>query len=181
MKLTKEIIRLFKYHGFMTITSPDENIVDHYSTVEELVNAGFINDPEALRMAKLIFDSDGEPVVGPTKEEDVVDSLEPEPGAVPGTVNDPEPDTVKDPEPKSTPESGTVPETVSEHDPVPGEKPETVNESGPTPVTEPGEETVKETETETVKDPEQVKESEPEQTKEKKTTAKTTKRTKKES
>ena len=71
MKLTKEIIRLFKYHGFVTVTAPDEDILNHYQTVEDLTNAGFVNDPEALQMAKMIFVEDGTPAVGPTKDEDV--------------------------------------------------------------------------------------------------------------
>jgi len=71
MKLTKEVVRFFKYHGFITITVPDEDIVKHYKTVNELADAGFINDPEAFQLAESVFTDEGTPAIGPTRDEDV--------------------------------------------------------------------------------------------------------------
>ena len=136
MKLTKEIIRLFKYHGFMTVTAPDEDILKCYRTVEDLTNAGFVNDSEALRMAKMVFVEDGTPAVGPTKDEDVVETpvetvteTTEEPVIDTGTEKETE-TTTTDSEP--TPEIPAE-EPVVESDPVEEPAPETVTEPEPAP------------------------------------------------
>lgn len=120
MKLTKEIIRLFKYHGFMTVTAPDEDILKHYQVVEDLVNAGFVNDPEALRMAKMVFAEDGSPAVGPTKDEDVNTDEPIVETETPTPESEPEPEKIEE---KVETETETEIET-----PTPESEQEKVNE-----------------------------------------------------
>ena len=44
MKLTKEIIDKLKLLGFITVTTPSNAFLERFKTVEELAEAGFIND-----------------------------------------------------------------------------------------------------------------------------------------
>ncbi len=157
MKLTKEIIRLFKYHGFMTVTAPDEDILKRYQTVEDLTNAGFVNDPEALRMAKMVFVEDGTPAVGPTKDEDVVEA----PVETITTITE---DPIEDPEPKPENENPITEEPAAdpESEKV-EEKIETETETTPT---EELEKEVESVETETTPTEEPVAEPEPEKVEE---------------
>ena len=59
MKLTKEVIRLLKFHGYLTLTAPDEVFLNRFETVEELGIAGFITDREAFDTLGSVFDENG--------------------------------------------------------------------------------------------------------------------------
>lgn len=59
MKLTKEVIRLLKFHGYLTLTAPDDVFLNRFKTVEELGIAGFITDREAFDTLGSVFDENG--------------------------------------------------------------------------------------------------------------------------
>jgi len=59
MKLTKEVIDVLKFHGYMTVTAPAQDFIDRYDTVEELGNAGFIGDRGAIHLLESVFDENG--------------------------------------------------------------------------------------------------------------------------
>ena len=59
MKLTKAIVDVLKYHGYMTFTESAETFLKRFNTVEELGDAGFITDRGAVNFLKTIFDEDG--------------------------------------------------------------------------------------------------------------------------
>ena len=59
MKLTKAVVEVLKYHGYMTFTESTETFLKNFNTVEELGNAGFITDRGAINFLKNIFDENG--------------------------------------------------------------------------------------------------------------------------
>lgn len=59
MKLTKEILEVLKYHGFMTVTGDNETFLKYFDTVEKLAGAGFIVHGGVFDFLRNIFDEDG--------------------------------------------------------------------------------------------------------------------------
>ncbi len=110
MKLTKEIIRTLKYHGFVTITSPDEFFLKYFKTVEDFAEAGFINNVGAITMVMKLFDAEGKPLCGPTTEKDT----NPEPELSIVGSHEPEPEIKSEPEPEHETETKSKPEPTPE-------------------------------------------------------------------
>ena len=59
MKLTKEVVEVLKYHGYMTFTENTETFLKYFNTVEDLGDSGFITDRGAIDFLKSLFDEDG--------------------------------------------------------------------------------------------------------------------------
>lgn len=145
MKLTKEVIKVLKYHGYMTATVPAEDFIRVYKTVEDLGAAGYIGDRGAIAFLKTVFDENGvnrSAEVGETElekqavEDPIVDTPEtpetPEPIVEPepenGPTSEPAPETVAEPEPEKEPEPTPEPEAPAE-DPKPKTKKTTTKKS----------------------------------------------------
>ena len=151
MKLTKEIVDILKFHGYMTFTENTETFLNAFKTVEQLGDAGFITDRGAIDFLNTIFDENGVNRVAEISETNLNEgSINPE--IVNSVIQDSlEPETEQMKEQEQEPETEQMKEQEQE--------PET--------------EQMKEQEPET----EQMKEQEQEKVKEKKTTTKTTKKT----
>jgi len=138
MKLTKEVIKVLKYHGYMTSTVSAEDFVRVYKTVEDLGAAGYIGDRGAIAFLKTLFDENGvnrSAEVGETElekqavEEPIVDT--PETPETPDPIVEPEPENGPAPEPETPaedpaeePASETVAEPEPEKEPEPTPEPE---------------------------------------------------------
>ena len=59
MKLTKDVVEVLKYHGYITCIESTETFLKHFNTVEELGAAGFITDRGVDDFLKSIFDENG--------------------------------------------------------------------------------------------------------------------------
>ena len=110
MKLTKEIISVLKYHGFLTFTAPSEKILEDFNTFEDLCAAGLVSDRSAVTLVHSLFNDDGVNEVA---------SAEPE------VVEEPEPEVVEEPSevveepveaPVAEPESEVVEEPTTEEE-----------------------------------------------------------------
>ena len=126
MKLTKAIVEVLKYHGYMTFTESAETFLKRFNTVEELGDAGFITDRGAVNFLKTIFDEDGVNRSAEVSEEELNKQAVIEPEVLgPEKINpEPigEPEHTPEPEPEPTDEQGPseepAPEPEKEPDPV---------------------------------------------------------------
>ena len=76
MKLTKEIISVLKYHGFLTFTAPAEKILRDFNTFEDLCAAGFVSDRGAVKMIQSLFNDEGTNMVAGAEPEVVEEPVE---------------------------------------------------------------------------------------------------------
>ena len=98
MKLTKEIVDVLKFHGYMTFTENTETFLNAFKTVEQLGEAGFITDRGAIDFLNTIFDENGVNRVAEINETNLnEDSINPE--IINSTIQDsPEPEPMKEQE-----------------------------------------------------------------------------------
>ena len=196
MKLTKEVVEVLKYHGYMTFTESTETFLKHFETVEDLGDKGFITDRGAIDFLKTVFDENGvnrsvevgeeELEKQATEESEVLEvpAEEPVVESEPEVLEVPEaPVETVDSEPENAPEFDGAGFTEADNEPIsaaPAEEP--VVESEPEVLEVPAEEPVVESEPEVLEVPEApVEDVKPKKTTstKKTTTKKTT--TKKES
>ncbi len=124
MKLTKEIISVLKYHGFLTFTAPAEKIIKDFNTFEDLCTAGLISDRAAVTLVHSLFNDDGVNEVASAEPEVVEEPVE-------APVAEPESEVVEEPveapvaEPESEAAYNPNPEVVEE----PAKEEETVVET----------------------------------------------------
>ena len=81
MKLTKDVVEVLKYHGYMTFTESTETFLARFNTVEDLGNAGFITDRGAVNFLRSVFDENGinhSAETGEDKLEKQLEVIEPE-------------------------------------------------------------------------------------------------------
>jgi len=140
MKLTKAIVEVLKYHGYMTFTESTETFLKRFNTVEELGDAGFITDRGAVNFLKTIFDENGVNRSAEVSEEELNQQAVIEPEVIepekinPEPIVEPEPEQEKvnepehEKEPESTDEQGPSeevkePEPTPEPESAPAEKP----------------------------------------------------------
>ena len=118
MKLTKEIVDVLKFHGYMTFTENTETFLNTFKTVEQLGEAGFITDRGAIDFLNTIFDENGVNRVAEINETNLnEDSINPE--IINSTIQDsPEPEPMKEqeqePEPMKEQEQEPEQEKVKE-------------------------------------------------------------------
>ena len=139
MKLTKDVVEVLKYHGYMTFTESTETFLARFNTVEDLGNAGFITDRGAVNFLRSVFDENGinhSAETGEDKLEKQLEVIEPEvvnPEPIEPEVINPEPiepETIVESENSSADvqiqESTLEPKKEQEPTPEPvGEKPKT--------------------------------------------------------
>lgn len=138
MKLTKAIVEVLKYHGYMTFTESAETFLKRFNTVEELGDAGFITDRGAVNFLKTIFDEDGVNRSAEVSEEELNQQAVIEPEVIEHEKINPEP--IVEPEPTSEPEPEKEPESTDEQGPseeVKEEVKEPEPESEPAPAEKP--------------------------------------------
>ena len=138
MKLTKDVVEVLKYHGYMTFTESTETFLARFDTVEELGNAGFITDRGAINFLNTVFDENGVNRSAEVGEDELEKQAVIEPEPIESEPINPEPiePEVVTPEPIVEPENGPIdvqnPEPTPE-DPTPEEPtPEPENEQEPT-------------------------------------------------
>ena len=107
MKLTKEIISVLKYHGFLTFTASAENILEDFNTFEDLCAAGLISDRAAVTLVHSLFNDDGVNEVA-SAEPEVVEA------PVEAPVEESEPEAAYNPNPEVVEEPAKEEETVVE-------------------------------------------------------------------
>lgn len=135
MKLTKAIVEVLKYHGYMTFTESAETFLKRFNTVEELGDAGFITDRGAVNFLKTIFDEDGVNRSAEVSEEELNKQAVIEPEVIgPEKINpEPigEPEHTPEPEPEPENEQGPSEEPAPELEPEKEPEPEPIDEQGP--------------------------------------------------
>ena len=144
MKLTKDVVEVLKYHGYITCIESTETFLKHFNTVEELGAAGFVTDRGVDDFLKSIFDENGINRSAEVEE----DELEKQAAINPEPIN-PEPVVTEPVEPEVVePENG--PTDVQNPEPTP-ETPTSEPEKEPEPTPEPVEEKPKPKKTTTKK------------------------------
>ena len=150
MKLTKDVVEVLKYHGYITCIESTETFLKHFNTVEELGAAGFVTDRGVGDFLKSIFDENGVNRSAEVGEDELEKQavIEPEP-INPEPINpEPiEPEVIK-PEPIVEPENG--PTDTQNPEPTP-ETPTSEPEKEPEPTPESVEEKPKTKKTTTTK------------------------------
>ena len=105
MKLTKEIISVLKYHGFLTFTAPAEKILEDFNTFEDLCAAGLISDRAAVTLVHSLFNDDGVNEVAGVESEVVEEPVEEPVVEEEAPVEEP---VVEEEAPKPTPKKKTT-------------------------------------------------------------------------
>ena len=154
MKLTKDVVEVLKYHGYITCIESTETFLKHFNTVEELGAAGFVTDRGVDDFLKSIFDENGINRSAEVEEDELEKqaAINPEP-INPEPINpepiNPEPVVTEPVEPEVVePENG--PTDVQNPEPTP-ETPTSEPEKEPEPTPEPVEEKPKPKKTTTKK------------------------------